>query len=55
VGVNIKLSIWDLGFDTLYWMLKDSNKNVTNFVEMDFPSITAQKYYIIKRKKNTKC
>ena len=49
VGVNVKLSIWDLGFDTLHWRLKDSNKNVTNFVEMDFPSVAAQKYYLIKK------
>lgn len=39
------------GFDTLYWRLKDSNKNVTNFVEMDFPSVTAKKCYLIKRNK----
>lgn len=39
------------GFDTLYWRLKDSNKNVTNFVEMDFPSVTARKCYLIKRNK----
>jgi [phosphatase 2A protein]-leucine-carboxy methyltransferase len=28
------------GFDTC-WSLKDSNKNVADFVEMDFPSVTA--------------
>lgn len=39
------------GFDTLYWRLKDSNKNVTNFVDMDFPSVTARKCYLIKRNK----
>jgi [phosphatase 2A protein]-leucine-carboxy methyltransferase len=39
------------GFDTLYWRLKDSNKNVTNFVEMDFPSVTARKCSLIKKNK----
>jgi [phosphatase 2A protein]-leucine-carboxy methyltransferase len=39
------------GFDTLYWRLKDSNRNVTNFVEMDFPNVTARKCYLIKRNK----
>lgn len=39
------------GFDTLYWKLKDAGKNVENFVELDFPSVTAKKCYHIKKHK----
>ena len=40
----------EYGFDTSYWRLKDSNKNVTDFVVMDFPSVTAQKCYLTLRR-----
>lgn len=40
------------GFDTLYWKLKDENIRVANFIEIDFPSVTARKCYIIKRNKH---
>ncbi|KAG7199649.1 hypothetical protein KM043_014242 [Ampulex compressa] len=39
------------GFDTLYWKLRDNGKSPTNFVELDFPSITAKKCYHIKKHK----
>lgn len=39
------------GFDTLYWRLKESGKSPTNFIELDFPSITARKCYHIKKHK----
>ncbi|XP_015180248.1 PREDICTED: leucine carboxyl methyltransferase 1 [Polistes dominula] len=39
------------GFDTLYWKLKSAGNNPTNFVELDFPSITARKCYLIKKHK----
>lgn len=39
------------GFDTLYWKLKDNGIRIANFVEIDFPSVTAKKCYIIKRNK----
>lgn len=39
------------GFDTLYWRLRDSSTKVSNFVELDFPSVTARKCYMIKRNK----
>lgn len=38
------------GFDTLYWRLKDEEVRIANFVEIDFPSVTARKCYMIKRK-----
>lgn len=37
------------GFDTLYWRLRDKNVKVTNFIEIDFPTVTAKKCYLIKR------
>ncbi|XP_067008790.1 leucine carboxyl methyltransferase 1 isoform X2 [Anabrus simplex] len=36
------------GFDTLYWRLKDAGQEVSNFVEMDFPTVTSRKCYFIK-------
>ncbi|KAI4503541.1 hypothetical protein M0802_000944 [Mischocyttarus mexicanus] len=39
------------GFDTLYWKLKSAGNNSTNFIELDFPSITARKCYHIKKHK----
>lgn len=39
------------GFDTLYWRVKDKGYKVTNFTELDFPSVTAKKCFYIKRNK----
>lgn len=39
------------GFDTLYWRLKDRGYNIANYVEIDFPTVTAKKSYMIKRNK----
>nr|CAH7752051.1 unnamed protein product [Callosobruchus chinensis] len=39
------------GFDTLYWKLKDEGTQIANFVEVDFPAVTAKKCYLIKRNK----
>ena len=39
------------GFDTLYWRLKDAGNSPANFVELDFPSVTAKKCYYIKKQK----
>ncbi|KAF7408450.1 hypothetical protein HZH66_002987 [Vespula vulgaris] len=39
------------GFDTLYWKLRNAGNSPTNFVELDFPSITAKKCYHIKKHK----
>jgi O-methyltransferase involved in polyketide biosynthesis len=50
-GNERQIDYLEYGFDTSYWRLKDSNKNVTDFVVMDFPSVTAQKCYLIKKKK----
>lgn len=36
------------GFDSLYWRL---SRTVSNFVEVDFPTVTAKKCYAIKRNK----
>lgn len=38
------------GFDSLYWRF--SRTNVSNFVEVDFPTVTAKKCYAIKRNKH---
>lgn len=40
------------GFDTLYWRLRDAGHMITNFVEMDFPTVTSRKCSVIKRNKN---
>lgn len=39
------------GFDTLYWRLKDKGVHVSSYVELDFPTITSKKCYMIKRSK----
>ncbi|KAG7311096.1 hypothetical protein JYU34_003962 [Plutella xylostella] len=39
------------GYDTLYWRLRDSTRAVGNYVELDFPTVTAKKCQIIKRNK----
>ncbi|XP_076222108.1 leucine carboxyl methyltransferase 1 [Nomia melanderi] len=39
------------GFDTLYWRLKEAGKSPSNFIELDFPSVTARKCYHIKKHK----
>lgn len=39
------------GFDTLYWRLRETGNIPANFVELDFPSITAKKCYHIKKHK----
>lgn len=39
------------GFDTLYWRLRDVGHMVQNFIEMDYPTVTAKKCYQIKRSK----
>lgn len=50
-GDNAQIINLGCGFDTLYWRLKDSSAKVCNFVELDFPSVTARKCYTIKRNK----
>lgn len=39
------------GFDTLFWRLRDVTQAVGNFIELDFPAVTAKKCQIIKRNK----
>lgn len=39
------------GFDTLYWRLRDADNSPQNFVELDFPSVTAKKCCYIKKHK----
>lgn len=39
------------GFDTLYWRLREAGNTPANFIELDFPSITARKCYHIKKHK----
>ncbi|XP_023014502.1 leucine carboxyl methyltransferase 1 [Leptinotarsa decemlineata] len=39
------------GFDTLYWRLKDEGVQIANYVEIDFPTVTARKCYMIRRNK----
>ncbi|XP_012278525.1 leucine carboxyl methyltransferase 1 [Orussus abietinus] len=39
------------GFDTLYWRLRDVGNSPLNFIELDFPSVTAKKCYHIKKHK----
>lgn len=37
------------GFDTMFWRLKENGIHVSNFVEVDYPTTTSKKCYIIKR------
>jgi len=39
------------GFDTLYWMLAEEGIQFKNFIEVDFPTVTAKKCYYIKKSK----
>uniref|UniRef100_A0A1B0GQG8 [phosphatase 2A protein]-leucine-carboxy methyltransferase n=1 Tax=Phlebotomus papatasi TaxID=29031 RepID=A0A1B0GQG8_PHLPP len=39
------------GFDTLYWRLREAGHAIANFIELDFPTVTARKCYAIKRNK----
>uniref|UniRef100_A0A1B6KZP1 Leucine carboxyl methyltransferase 1 n=1 Tax=Graphocephala atropunctata TaxID=36148 RepID=A0A1B6KZP1_9HEMI len=50
-GRNCQIINLGAGFDTTYWRLKDMGYNVTNFTELDFPSVTAKKCFYIKRNK----
>ncbi|XP_059479780.1 leucine carboxyl methyltransferase 1 [Neocloeon triangulifer] len=51
VGEECQIINIGAGFDTLYWRLKSNGLLVKNFVEMDFPNVTAKKCYAIKRNK----
>ncbi|KAL0851652.1 hypothetical protein ABMA28_007424 [Loxostege sticticalis] len=50
-GTKCQIINLGCGYDTLYWRLKDSTQAVANFIELDFPSVTAKKCHIIKRNK----
>ncbi|XP_068626382.1 leucine carboxyl methyltransferase 1 [Battus philenor] len=50
-GTKCQIINLGCGFDTLYWRLKDTTQAVGNFIELDFPSVTAKKSHIIKRNK----
>ncbi|KAL3279215.1 hypothetical protein HHI36_016728 [Cryptolaemus montrouzieri] len=39
------------GYDTLYWRLKEEGIHISNYVEIDFPNVTSNKCYMIKRNK----
>jgi len=39
------------GFDTLFWRLRQEDKPVNNFIEVDFCGVTARKCHLIKRHK----
>ena len=40
------------GFDTLFWRLVEEGRPVNNFIEVDFPGVTARKCLLIKRSKD---
>lgn len=50
-GSSAQIINFGSGFDTLYWKLKDEGVQISNYVEIDFPSVTARKCYMIKRNK----
>ncbi|CAG9580837.1 unnamed protein product [Danaus chrysippus] len=50
-GTKCQIINLGCGFDTLYWRLKDTTQAVSNFIELDFPSVTSKKCHIIKRNK----
>lgn len=39
------------GFDTLFWRLKDEKIPIKNFVEVDKPSVTSKKCFVVRNKK----
>ncbi|XP_076267504.1 leucine carboxyl methyltransferase 1 isoform X2 [Rhynchophorus ferrugineus] len=50
-GSNAQVINFGAGFDTLYWRLKDEGVVISNYVELDFPTVTSKKCYMIKRSK----
>ncbi|XP_060807261.1 leucine carboxyl methyltransferase 1 [Amyelois transitella] len=50
-GTKCQIINLGCGFDTLFWRLKDTTQAVGNFIELDFPAVTAKKSHIIKRNK----
>ncbi|CAH1175884.1 unnamed protein product [Phaedon cochleariae] len=50
-GSTAQILNFGSGFDTLYWKLKDEGVQIANYVEIDFPTVTAKKCYTIKRNK----
>lgn len=50
-GTKCQIINLGCGFDTLYWRLEDATRAGVNFVELDFPAVTAKKCHIIKRNK----
>jgi [phosphatase 2A protein]-leucine-carboxy methyltransferase len=50
-GAKCQIINLGCGFDTLYWRLRDAGHLVQNFIELDFPTVTAKKCYQIKRNK----
>ncbi|XP_045495741.1 leucine carboxyl methyltransferase 1 [Colias croceus] len=50
-GTKCQIINLGCGFDTLYWRLKDTTQAVSNFIELDFPSVISKKCHIIKRNK----
>ncbi|CAK1544335.1 unnamed protein product [Leptosia nina] len=50
-GTKCQIINLGCGYDTLYWRLKDTTQAVSNFVELDFPSVISKKCHTIKRNK----
>lgn len=50
-GSNAQIINFGAGFDTLYWRLKDEGIVISCYVELDFPTVTSKKCYVIKRNK----
>ncbi|XP_030763831.1 leucine carboxyl methyltransferase 1 [Sitophilus oryzae] len=50
-GSNAQIINFGAGFDTLYWRLKDEGVVISCYVELDFPTVTSKKCYMIKRNK----
>lgn len=50
-GSNAQIINFGAGFDTLYWRLKDEGIVISNYIELDFPTVTSKKCYMIKRNK----
>lgn len=50
-GSSAQIINFGAGYDTLYWKLKDEGVQISNYIEIDFPSVTARKCHMIKRNK----
>lgn len=50
-GTKCQIINLGCGYDTLFWRLRDTTQAISEFIEVDFPSVVAKKMKIIMRNK----